>query len=187
MNKALAELIKISNITGKDPTLVQGGGGNTSAKTPDGKYMYIKASGTALKDMTAKKGWRRLRLSPVLTIINNKSIAKLDTFTRETEIVNRLLLACDDDFGSDARPSVESHLHAFLDNYVIHLHPNAVGAYVNAKNGRPLLERLFADQKLPPIIKTVTAKNPPFSSSKNTASSSPPPTRKKPFASSALS
>ncbi len=151
MNKALAELIKISNITGKDPTLVQGGGGNTSAKTPDGKYMYIKASGTALKDMTAKKGWRRLRLSPVLTIINNKSIAKLDTFTRETEIVNRLLLACDDDFSSDARPSVESHLHAFLDNYVIHLHPNAVGAYVNAKNGRPLLERLFADQKLPPL------------------------------------
>ena len=29
MNKALADLIKISNITGKDTTLVQGGGGNT--------------------------------------------------------------------------------------------------------------------------------------------------------------
>ena len=46
MDKALAELIKISNATGKDPTLVQGGGGNTSAKTDDGKFMYIKASGT---------------------------------------------------------------------------------------------------------------------------------------------
>jgi len=27
MDKALAELIKISNVTGKDPALVQGGGG----------------------------------------------------------------------------------------------------------------------------------------------------------------
>ena len=32
-----------------------GGGGNTSVKTEDGRYMYIKASGTALKDM-AKSG-----------------------------------------------------------------------------------------------------------------------------------
>ena len=51
LDKALAELITISNVTGKDPTLVQGGGGNTSVKTGDGKYMYIQASGTALKDM----------------------------------------------------------------------------------------------------------------------------------------
>ncbi|MHC4326164.1 MAG: hypothetical protein ACYSUX_17985 [Planctomycetota bacterium] len=57
MDKALAELIKISNETGIDPTLVQGGGGNTSVKTADGKYMYIKASGTALKDMNQKQGW----------------------------------------------------------------------------------------------------------------------------------
>jgi rhamnose utilization protein RhaD (predicted bifunctional aldolase and dehydrogenase) len=46
MNKALIDLIKISNSTGRDPALVQGGGGNTSVKTDDGKYMYIKASGT---------------------------------------------------------------------------------------------------------------------------------------------
>ena len=54
MNQALADLIKISRDTGIDPTLVQGGGGNTSVKTDDGKYMYIKASGTALKDMDSK-------------------------------------------------------------------------------------------------------------------------------------
>lgn len=52
MDKVLADLIKISNTTGKDPALVLGGGGNTSVKTADGKYMYIKASGTALKDMS---------------------------------------------------------------------------------------------------------------------------------------
>ncbi|MHC4533254.1 MAG: class II aldolase, partial [Planctomycetota bacterium] len=71
MNKALAELIRVSNETGGDPTLVQGGGGNTSVKTDDGKYMYIKASGTALKDMSQKKGWRRMRLEPVLAILKD--------------------------------------------------------------------------------------------------------------------
>ncbi len=151
MNKALADLIKISNTTGKDSTLVQGGGGNTSVKTPDGKYMYIKASGTALKDMNTKKGWRRLRLAPVLSIIEDKSLAKLDTGKREPEVVDRLLRACDDKVTSGARPSVESHLHSFLDKYVIHLHPLVVAAYVNAKNGRAEIEKLFKNETFPPL------------------------------------
>jgi len=143
MNKALADLIKISNATGKDSTLVQGGGGNTSVKTADGKYMFIKASGTALKDMNSRRGWRRLRLERVLSIINDKSIAKLSVNKREIEVVNRLLDACDDKVATGARPSVESHLHAFLDKCIIHLHPIAVAAYVNSKNGRKEFERLF--------------------------------------------
>ncbi|MFQ6036043.1 MAG: class II aldolase/adducin family protein [Sedimentisphaerales bacterium] len=143
MNKALADLIRISNTVGTDSTLVQGGGGNTSVKTDDGKYMYIKASGTALKDMNAKRGWRRMRLEPVLVIIKDKSIAKLETHTREIEVVNRLLLACDDNVSGDARPSVEAHLHAFLDKCVIHLHPSAAGAFANAKNGKAELQKLF--------------------------------------------
>jgi len=139
----LLELIKISNAVGKDSSLVQGGGGNTSVKTDDGKYMYIKASGTALKDMNTKRGWRRMRLEPVLSIIKDKSLAKMEVHTRETEVVNRLLLACDDDVNYVARPSVEAHLHAFLDKCVIHLHPSAAGAFANAKNGKIELEKLF--------------------------------------------
>jgi rhamnose utilization protein RhaD (predicted bifunctional aldolase and dehydrogenase) len=46
---------------------------------------------------------------------------------------------------------VEAHLHAWLDKCVIHLHPSAVGAYHNAKNGRARLEKLFKDEKLPPL------------------------------------
>jgi len=151
MDKALAELIKISNVTGKDPTLVQGGGGNTSVKTEDGRYMYIKASGTALKDMNEKKGWRRMRLEPVLAILKDKSLPKMDAPTREPEVVNRLLLACDDNVKIIARPSVEAHLHACLDKCVIHLHPSAAGAYANAKNGKAKLEKLFKDEILPPL------------------------------------
>ena len=151
MNKALADLIKISNVTGKDTTLVQGGGGNTSVKTGDGKYMYIKASGTALKDMSKTRGWRRMRLEPVLSIIGDKTLAKLEPCKREPEVVDRLLLACDDKVKGGARPSVEAHLHAILDKYVIHLHPLVVAAYVNAKNGKAVIEKLFKKEKFPPI------------------------------------
>ena len=151
MNNALKDLIKISNATGRDVTLVQAGGGNTSVKTADGKYMYIKASGTALKDMNMKDGWRRLRLDVVLSIIEDKSIARLDTQARETEVKNRLLLACDDEISREARPSLESHFHALLDKYVVHLHPEAVLAYTCAKNGREKLQKLFKDEKFPPV------------------------------------
>jgi len=164
MNNALKDLIKISNATGRDVALVQAGGGNTSVKTADGKYMYIKASGTALKDMNMKNGWRRLRLDVVLPIIEDKSIARLDTQVRETEVKNRLLLACqpprlptrvgaagDDKISSEARPSLEAHFHALLDRYVVHLHPEAVLAYACAKNGREKLQKLFKDEKLPPL------------------------------------
>jgi rhamnose utilization protein RhaD (predicted bifunctional aldolase and dehydrogenase) len=151
MNKALEDLIKISNETGVDPTLVQGGGGNTSVKTEDGQYMYIKASGTALKDMNAKQGWRRLRLDLARSVVKDKSLAKMDPQRREPEVVNRLLLACDDKIKTVARPSVEAHLHAWLNKCVIHLHPSAAGAYHNAKNGKQKLEMLFKDEKLPPL------------------------------------
>ena len=151
MNNALGDLIKISNATGRDVTLVQAGGGNTSVKTADGKYMYIKASGTALKDMNMKDGWRRLRLDVVLSIIEDKSIARLDIQAREAEVKHRLLLACDDEISREARPSLESHFHALLDKYVVHLHPEAVLAYTCAKNGREKLQKLFKDEKFPPV------------------------------------
>jgi rhamnose utilization protein RhaD (predicted bifunctional aldolase and dehydrogenase) len=151
MNKALADLIRISNETGIDPSLVQGGGGNTSVKTEDDQYMYIKASGTALKDMNAKQGWRRLRLDLARSVVLDKSLAKMPPRRRETEVVNRLLRACDDKIKAKARPSVEAHLHAWLDKCVIHLHPSAAGAYHNAKKGWAKLEKLFKDDKLPPL------------------------------------
>jgi len=151
MNKELAELIKISIVTGKDPALVQGGGGNTSVKTDDGKYMYIKASGTALKDMSAKAGWRRLRLDEVREIIRDRRLEGIPTDVREAQVVNRLCFACEDEITSSDRPSVEAHLHAFLDKCVIHLHPVAVLSYACAKNGKAEIEKLFKDMKLPPL------------------------------------
>lgn len=49
------ELVNLSRTIGQNPSLVQGGGGNTSVKA-DG-HLYIKASGMPLKEMSAERGW----------------------------------------------------------------------------------------------------------------------------------
>jgi NAD(P)-dependent dehydrogenase (short-subunit alcohol dehydrogenase family)/rhamnose utilization protein RhaD (predicted bifunctional aldolase and dehydrogenase) len=151
VDKALADLIRISNATGKDSSLVQGGGGNTSVKTADGKYMYIKASGTALKDMNSRAGWRKMKLGAVLDVIKDKQLARMKASRREPEVVNRLLLACEDNVTGDARPSVEAHLHALLDKCVIHLHPLVIAAYANARGGKSHLLKLFEGERWPPL------------------------------------
>ena len=58
----LGELIAISRAVGDDPDLVQGGGGNTSVKSRDGKTMFVKASGTALAEMERSRGWAEVDL-----------------------------------------------------------------------------------------------------------------------------
>lgn len=147
----LAELIKISNAVGKDRSLVLGESGNTSVKTADGKYVYIKASGTALKDMNEQTGWRRLKVDSVLAILKDKSVAKMGIDEREAKVANALLSACDDEVKADIKPSIETCFHSMLDRYVIHLHPAAVLAYACAKNGQAELEKLFKNEKFPPL------------------------------------
>jgi NAD(P)-dependent dehydrogenase (short-subunit alcohol dehydrogenase family)/rhamnose utilization protein RhaD (predicted bifunctional aldolase and dehydrogenase) len=142
MDKALSDLIKISNKVGGDVTLVQGGGGNTSVKSDDGEFMYIKASGTSLKDMDETKGWRRVNIARLERLMADEVLKDCDVDTREREVVGRLALSCQDDVTSGARPSVEAPLHAMLDKYVIHLHPSSVGAWVNAKDGKSIIEEL---------------------------------------------
>ena len=53
----LAQLIEISCAVGSREDYVQAGGGNTSVKSPDGRTMAIKASGTALTAMSESAGW----------------------------------------------------------------------------------------------------------------------------------
>ena len=151
MNKQLQDLVRISNTLGSDSSLVQGGGGNTSVKTDDGKYMYIKASGTALKDMNTKRGWRRLKKDAVLDILADKSLAKMNVNARELTMVKRLLAACDDNVRQNVRPSVECPMHAVLEKCVIHLHAITAQAYTSAKNGKAEMLRLFKNEPTPPL------------------------------------
>jgi rhamnose utilization protein RhaD (predicted bifunctional aldolase and dehydrogenase) len=151
MDKCLSELIKISRKVGRNPLLAQGASGNTSVKTDDGKFMFIKASGTALADMSKNKGWRKINLEKARGIIKDKKFASMAGQKREAEIAKRLVACCQDNTKGNCRPSIEANLHVFLDKYVIHIHPIAVGAFLNAKNGKAELEKLFANEKFPPL------------------------------------
>lgn len=151
MNRLLQKLIKLSNTAGSNQSLVLGSFGNTSVKTADEKYMYIKASGTALKDMNRSYGWRRLRTEPLLAILADKTVAKKAPAGQRTVVTNRLICACDDKTNSEFPPSVESCFHSILDRWVVHVHPLAVLAYACSKNGRAEIERLFKQQRHPPM------------------------------------
>jgi len=151
MQTELEHLIRISNTLAVDKSLVVGTGGNTSAKTFDGKYMYIKASGTALKDMDADYGWRRLSIKSVLAILQNESLAFLEASQREIKLAELLKLSCDDEVKNNLRASVESTLHVILDKYVIHLHALDVLCYACAKNGKAKISELFIDEQYPPL------------------------------------
>lgn len=151
MEPELQNLISISNKLGTDSSLVVGTGGNTSVKTVDGKYMYIKASGTALKDMSDCYGWRRMNVASVLAVFNDKLLPSLNVAEREFKIMELLQSACEDDMSDDVRPSVEATLHVILDRYVVHLHALAVLSYACTKNGEAKIHELFRDEEYPPL------------------------------------
>jgi len=150
MNRALADLIAISKHVGTDSMLVGVGGGNTSVKSDDGRHMYIKASGAHIRDVAEDRGWRRLNLEAVRSILSDPWIAQLPEEKRQASVAARLQVACEDEV-EGGRPSTESPFHALLGRCVAHLHPPAALAYVCAKNGREEVERILGGDELPPL------------------------------------
>lgn len=130
----LAELIVLSRAAGADPDQVQGGGGNTSVKSADGRSMWVKASGTALVDMDAGRGWAELDLTAAVAVLDEPGLAALPVREREERVLARLQAAVRAPRG--ARPSVESSLHALLDRVVIHTHPVHLIAFLCARDSR---------------------------------------------------
>jgi len=151
MDKSLVELVEMSNVVGAEPALTVGAGGNTSVKTPDGRYMYIKASGVALKDMTVTSGWRKLKLEPLLTVLGSPEASHKGKGSRDAAIDAAVLSACADSFGPEVKPSIESPFHAVLGRYVIHLHPVAVLGFACAKKGRERVGQIFRREDAKPL------------------------------------
>jgi rhamnose utilization protein RhaD (predicted bifunctional aldolase and dehydrogenase) len=147
--REVRELIRISRAAGRDPALVQGGGGNTSAKSADGRFMYVKASGTTLAGMSPGIGYRRLRLASVLEILHDDTLLALPARERDAEVRRRLVAACDDDLAGV--PSVETPLHAFLGRYVVHIHPKRTNGLLCARDGKAAVQRIFGKSGHPPL------------------------------------
>ena len=141
----LAELIEISHAVGSDPDLVQGGGGNTSVKARDGKTIFVKASGTALKDMSPSRGWAQMDLETLRALVRRKDLTSLPDERREAEVLRFLEGAVLRPAG--ARPSVESSLHAILDRVVIHVHSVQLDAFLCSRDSREKLKDVFRDMQ----------------------------------------
>ena len=117
MNIEIQKLVEVSHKIGAYQDLIQGGGGNISAKGKNG-IMYIKASGTHPKDMTTKKGF----------VAVNGFGDMVDSFQGQ-------------------RPSIEVKMHLHLAQYVVHTHPVNVNIFTCMEGGRRYLDHLFSKHK----------------------------------------
>jgi len=142
--KELKGLKNISQAVGHLPDMVQGGGGNTSAKLND-ELMAVKASGFALKEVTDKEGY---------VVVSYKNIKK---YYDEVDFNSGIDYEKDSvDFArksvvkleglKDLRPSVEAGFHSILKKYVIHVHSVYANILCCSKNSRQLIDKVFAQK-----------------------------------------
>ncbi len=143
-NTILDDLLRMSRRAGERFDLVQAGGGNTSAKLPDGK-MFVKASGLRLSDLNSEKAFvliDNLKLREKVLTVNWNSYDKKEKEKISAEIVATLNLT------PDRRPSIETLLHSYLDGFVLHTHPVQVTALFSQKNAKQKTKELLPDSAL---------------------------------------
>lgn len=138
--KALDVLIDYSRKYGADPALVNAGGGNTSAK--EGDVMYVKCSGTALKDATADS-FARMDMNALRQILT-RHYPETDREREAAFLADMMAARCPGE--ENKRPSVETLLHAiFPQKYVLHLHPALVNGLTCSRGGEALAREIFGD------------------------------------------
>lgn len=134
----LNELLTLSHAVGNTPELVQGGGGNTSIKKGD--QMYIKASGGFLSEMTEKSGFTIVDAEKIHAYYRHKELHEKNNHAvegRAVAFINSIV-------STEARPSMEVAMHAFLGRVVVHTHPVFVNVLNCLKDGAERV-RILAD------------------------------------------
>src|SRR4051794_2419740 len=148
----LAALVYRSNLLASDRSIVNFGGGNTSAKVRradhvgrEATVLWVKGSGSDLATIAAG-GFAGLRLDEILPL------ARRDAMSDEEMVA--YLARCQLD-PSMPRPSIETLLHAFVPHpHVDHTHPDAIGAIVGTEAGEQLARECFgADAVWIPYIR----------------------------------
>jgi len=141
MQEQIKQLIEISRKYGSDKRFVIAGGGNTSYK--DTKYLWVKASGHALANIT-EEGFAILDRRK-LQAISTKNYTQ-DVVQREEDVKNDLYAACTT---KDRRPSVETSLHEIIFySFVVHLHPTVVNGLMCSRNAQSETYKMFGDNAL---------------------------------------
>ncbi len=128
------------------PDFVKGGGGNTSCKTAD--TLWVKPSGTVLKDLTPERfvPMSRARLGELYT-----APVPADATAREAMVKDMMAAAVLP--GQTGRPSVEAPLHDILSGaFVVHTHPALVNGLTCSRQGDAACARLFPDALWIPYV-----------------------------------
>jgi rhamnose utilization protein RhaD (predicted bifunctional aldolase and dehydrogenase) len=119
----LDSVVQLSNLVGRDPRLVQPGGGNTSIKLGDA--LLVKGSGTDLRTI-GRAGFTRLSLARL------EALRSADAMS-DGEMM-RFMASCMLENGP--APSVETPLHSLLPRRVIaHTHDVATMSLTNVGPG----------------------------------------------------
>jgi ribulose-5-phosphate 4-epimerase/fuculose-1-phosphate aldolase len=152
---ALKTLIDLSHKLGRDPLLVQAGGGNISVKSND-QEMVIKASGIRLGSVDAKRGWAVARYRDIAHEL--PKLFRLHSVTQRELSYAELLTRSGRTPGW--RVSMEAGFHAIIDHLcIVHLHSIAAvllgmmpqpqaNKWIAEALGRPLVPR-FVPASIP--------------------------------------
>ena len=121
----ITDLRLMSSRIGRDPSLIQGSGGNTSIK--DGNVLWVKASGTWLADASEQD---------IMVPIDLRAAQRM-TETGNDNFINARL-------HGTLRPSIETSLHCQLNHkIVVHVHSvNAIASNVQQGAKKRLLNQL---------------------------------------------
>lgn len=143
MRKEIKDLIEVSRFYGSQKDYTIGGGGNTSFK--DKKYLYVKASGISLSNIT-EEGFAvldRNKLSGIMIREYNP-----DAQQREKEIMMDLMDSLVEG-QKKQRPSVEASLHDIIRYaFVVHTHPHLINALLCSNDAKSHIVDLFGDKAL---------------------------------------
>jgi rhamnose utilization protein RhaD (predicted bifunctional aldolase and dehydrogenase)/NAD(P)-dependent dehydrogenase (short-subunit alcohol dehydrogenase family) len=127
----LAQIVHLSNLIGREPRLVQPGGGNTSIKVGDA--LLVKGSGTDLRTIKPA-GFTRLSLTTLAALRTVEAMDDADMM----RFMARAMLA------EGPTPSVETPLHSLLPHRVIaHTHDVPTMSLTNVSDA--VAERLVAE------------------------------------------
>lgn len=138
----ISQLVYVSKLIGRDPSLVQPGGGNTSVKLEENdifgceaQALVVKGSGTDLRTIGAD-GFTHLYLDRLAVLRQKKSL----TDEEMMELMRACMLFPD----RDPLPSVEAPLHSLLPaRFVAHTHDVATLSLTDTPHAEENVRRVF--------------------------------------------
>ena len=142
MQKAIKDLIEISQYAGDRADYTQGGGGNTSVKVDDSNAMLIKASGYRLVDINENTAFVAVDKNKIKDYYESVDLKVEKDYEKESAEVSKTSVIEIPGLVT-LRPSVEVGFHAILKKYVIHTHSVYGNVITCSQEGESLAEKLF--------------------------------------------